>query len=204
MRFFLTSLCFIFIFSSCTLSTARDFVYVENTVRAYKNPYFADLDKDYVYKANFEVYAHEFSGILIIKKLADEHHKIVFTTEFGTKMMDLELKDDDFIIHFIADDLNRKILINTLKKDFEILLQEDVKVDKSFKNERFNIFQAQKTKRSNYYFVNKENNQLENILNASRRKEKIVFNFESKDGKTAENVLIGHKSIKLKIKLRLI
>lgn len=202
MRFFLTSLFAISLLYSCTLATTKDLVDTENTVKTFKNTYFADSIKDYVYKANFEVYGHEFSGILIIKKLADLHHKIVFTTEFGTKMMDVELNKNDFIIHFIADDLNKKFLINTLKKDFRILLQEEVTVSNSYQNEDFIVFKNNSDKRYNYYFINKENNQLEKLVNTSKRKEKVIFSFKSDDGRTARKILIEHKNIKLTIGLK--
>lgn len=202
MRFFLTSLFAIVFFSSCTLATTKDFVGVENTVKNYKNHYFADVAKDYLFKANFEVYGHEFSGILIIKKLAPQYHKVVFATEFGTKMLDMELKKDDVTINFIADDLNKKLLINTLKKDFKILLQEDVFIDNTYQNSTSLIFKTKKNIRFNYYFINKESNELEKIANTSKTKEKVVFNFKTDDGKTARKILIEHKNIKLKIRLK--
>ncbi|MBJ2173086.1 hypothetical protein JBL43_02475 [Aureibaculum sp. A20] len=202
MRFLGISFIVIILLTSCTVASTKDFVVVENTVEKYKNPYFADSSKDYVYKANFEVYGRTFGGLLIIKKLATEHHRIVFATEFGSKMMDMELINDVFTINFIADDLNKKIVINTLKKDFKILLQEEIRFDKTYQNTEATIFQLVDNKRFNYYYVSKKNQQLVRILHASKSKEKIIFNFESKDGKMAENIIIDHKNIKLKIKLK--
>ncbi|MDY7393864.1 hypothetical protein UMM65_01285 [Aureibaculum sp. 2210JD6-5] len=202
MRFFLISLYSIFFLSSCTLSTTKDFVFVENTVRTYHNPYFSNINKDYVYKANFEVYGHEFSGILIIKKLATQHHKVVFTTEFGTKMLDIELINDSFTINFIADDLNKRILINTLKKDFRILLKEEITISNTYQNNDFMIYENKDDKRYNYYFVKKRKQYLEKLINTSKTKEKVVFSFKSDDGQTARKILIEHKNIKLKIELK--
>ncbi|QCX39587.1 hypothetical protein FF125_14470 [Aureibaculum algae] len=202
MRFLGISFIVILLFTSCTVASTKDFVLVENSVEKYKNPYFADHSKDYVYKANFEVYGRTFGGLLIIKKLATEHHRVVFATEFGSKMMDMELKNDVFTINFIADDLNKKILINTLKKDFKILLQEEIRVDKTYRTTAATIFQLVDNKRFNYYYISKKNQQLVRILYASKSKEKIIFTFESKKGKIAENILIDHKNMKLKIKLK--
>ena len=202
MRFLGISFIVILLLTSCTVASTKDFVLVENSVEKYKNPYFADYSKDYVYKANFEVYGRTFGGLLIIKKLATEHHRVVFATEFGSKMMDMELKNDVFTINFIADDLNRKILINTLKKDFKILLQEEIRVDKTYRTTAATIFQLVDNKRFNYYYISKKNQQLVRILYASKSKEKIIFTFESKKGKIAENILIDHKNMKLKIKLK--
>ncbi len=202
MRFFLTSLLAILILSSCTLATTKDFTAINSTTSTVKNPYFSDVPIDYVYKANFEVYGYEFGGILIIKKLANHHHKVVFTTEFGTKMLDVELNKNDFIINFIADDLNQKVLINTLKKDFKILLMEEANVDKMYQNKEFFIFKTSNDNRYNYYFINKETNHLEKVVNTSKTKEKVIFNFKSDGGKMARKILIEHKNIKLQIGLK--
>ncbi len=192
----------VFFFSSCTLATTKGLSEAKTDIVTYKNPYFADVAKDYVYKANFEVYGHEFSGILIIKKLATQHHKVVFTTEFGAKIIDLELNNDDFTINFIADDLNKKILINTLKKDFRILLQEDVIVNKTYQNDYFNVYQCKINNSFNHYFVNKETNFLEKLVNTSKKKEKVIFIFKSDDGLRARKISIEHKNVKLKISLK--
>lgn len=202
MRFFLTSLFVVSLFSSCTLVTTKNFGYVENTVKRYKNPYFSDSTKDYVYKANFEVYGHEFSGVLVFKKLVNQHHKVVFATEFGTKMLDIELNKDDFTINFIADDLNKKILINTLKRDFQILLKEEIVINNNYQNNDFLIFKNQNDKRYNYYFIRKGKQYLEKLVHTSKTKEKIIFNFKSDDGKVAKKISIEHKNIKLKIQLK--
>ena len=99
-------------------------------------------------------------------------------------------------------DLNKKILINTLQRDFKILLQEEVVIDKTYQNEEFSIFKNNNEKRFNYYFVHKENNKLEKLINTSKTKEKVIFSFKSDDGEMARKVLIEHKNIKLKIGLK--
>lgn len=202
MRFLKINILVIFLLSSCSLAITKDFTEANVELSNYKNPYFSNVFKDYVYKANIEVYGYEFSGILIIKKLATQHHRIVFATEFGTKMLDMELNKEDYTIHFIASELNKKILVNTLKKDFRILLQEDILVNKTFKNEYFNVYQSNNKNRLNFYFVKKEHNCLEKLVNSSKIKEKVIFNFKSNECKMAEKILIEHKNLKLKIELK--
>jgi hypothetical protein len=82
---------------------------------SYDVPYFSDSKTDYVYKTNISVYGNELSGIFIAKKINDTTHRIVFTTEFGNKLMDFEISENDFKVNSIVSELDRKILINTLK-----------------------------------------------------------------------------------------
>ncbi|PID70019.1 MAG: hypothetical protein CR985_03150 [Flavobacteriales bacterium] len=182
MKFLRTNMLVMFLLSACTVSTVKHLKETSTDITSFKNPYFADAEKDYVYKTNITAYSHQFGGLMIIKKMANRHHRIVFTTEMGNKMFDAELNNGNFKINFIVEQLDRKALIHTLEKDFSILLQD-------------------KDKRFNYYFTNKTNRQLEKIINTTKTKEKVEISFKSKDGLTADFVLIEHKDIKLKVQL---
>ena len=96
-------------------------VALENTI--YNLSYFANPEIDYAYKANISVYGNDMSGIFIAKKINATTHRVVFTTEFGNKLLDFEISETEFKVSSIVDELNRKILINTLKKDFRLLLK---------------------------------------------------------------------------------
>lgn len=56
-----------------------------------QNNYFSNPETDYVYKANIEVYGNNIGGIFIAKPINDTLHRVVFTTDFGNKLMDFEL-----------------------------------------------------------------------------------------------------------------
>ena len=92
-------------------------------VSTVKVPYFSDSTRDYVYKTNITVYGKELSGIFIAKKINDSTHRTVFTTEFGNKLLDFEISENSFKVNSIVAELDRKILINTLRKDFKLLLK---------------------------------------------------------------------------------
>ena len=79
---------------------------------------------DYVYKAKIDVYGRYFGGILILKKVDENSHRVVFTTEFGSKIFDFLYEGDTFTKNFMIDDLDKKIIVNTLRKDFKILISE--------------------------------------------------------------------------------
>ncbi|PIE48990.1 MAG: hypothetical protein CSA39_04875 [Flavobacteriales bacterium] len=201
MKFLRTNMLVMFLLSACTVSTVKHLKETSTDITSFKNPYFADAEKDYVYKTNITAYSHQFGGLMIIKKMANRHHRIVFTTEMGNKMFDAELNNGNFKINFIVEQLDRKALIHTLEKDFSILLQDNVDVVQSFENEYFRVYKSSLDKRFNYYFTNKTNRQLEKIINTTKTKEKVEISFKSKDGLTADFVLIEHKDIKLKVQL---
>jgi phosphoribosylformylglycinamidine (FGAM) synthase PurS component len=168
---------------------------------SYQVPYFSDSKTDYVYKANITVYGNELSGIFIAKKINDTTHRIVFTTEFGNKLMDFELSDTDFKVNSIVSELNRKILINTLKEDFRLLLKKEYLIQEQFENDADNIYKSADGKRDNYLFVSKKDQKLEKVVHSSKTKEKFTLTFSSENNIFAEKIQIIHQNIKLKIEL---
>jgi len=168
---------------------------------SYTVPYFSDSKTDYVYKTNISVYGNELSGIFIAKKINDTTHRIVFTTEFGNKLMDFEISETDFKVNSIVSELDRKILINTLKDDFRLLLKKEYLIQEQFENESSNIYKSADGKRDNYIFISKKDQKLEKIVQASKTKEKFTLTFSSENNIFAEKIQIVHKNIKLKIEL---
>lgn len=199
-RLLLISLFSLF-FCSCKSYKLDDVTKVNSIEKKVQNNYFSNPEVDYVYKANIEVYGNNIGGIFIAKQINDTLHRMVFTTDFGNKLMDFELSKNSFKVNYIVEDLDRNIIKNVLKEDFRLLLQTDYKIDEVFENERSFIYKSQAKKGYNYLFIDKKNDNLVKLLNTSKRKEKVTFEFESKNSTFAENVRIAHQNIKLKIKL---
>lgn len=199
-RFLLTSLllCFLVSCKSYKIEGAKK---VESNQTNYKNEYFSNPEIDYVYKAHIEVYGNDLSGIFVVKKVNDSIHRVVLTTDFGNKLLDFELSENKFKVNYIVDDLNKKIVINTLKKDFELLLKTNHKVEEVLENEDNVIFKSKTGKRTNYLYKSKKENNLVKIVNTSKSKEKVSFSFMPKNTTFAEYILIEHNNIKLKIEL---
>jgi len=168
---------------------------------SYQVPYFTDSNTDYVYKTNITVYGHEISGIFIAKKINDTTHRVVFTTEFGNKLLDFEISKKTFKVNSIVSELDRKILINTLTEDFRLLLKSEYLIQEQFENETDNIYKSEDGNRDNYLFVSKNGSKLEKVVNASKTKEKITLLFSSENNIFAEKIQIIHQNIKLKIEL---
>ena len=70
-----------------------------------------------------DIYKNHISGILIIKKISETTHRVVMTSDFGNKMIDFEISENDFKLNYVLEDLNKKMVINFLKNDFQELLK---------------------------------------------------------------------------------
>ncbi len=61
------------------------------------------------------------SGMLIIVVSESNHRRIIMTTHFGMTLMDFELTESALKLNYSIEQLNRKRILNLLKRDFETL-----------------------------------------------------------------------------------
>lgn len=198
---FLLINCFLAIILVSCGSVTKNYTPKKLDKTSYEVPYFSDSKTDYVYKTNIKVYGNEISGIFIAKKINDTTHRIVFTTEFGNKLLDFEISDNSFKVNSIVSELDRKILINTLKEDFRLLLKKEYLIQEQFENDSDNIYKSKDGKRDNYLFISKKDHRLEKVVHSSQTKEKFTLTFTSENNIFAEKIQIIHQNIKLKIEL---
>lgn len=198
---FLLINCFLALFVISCGPVTKNYTPKKLDKTSYTVPYFSDSKTDYVYKTNISVYGNELSGIFIAKKISDTSHRIVFTTEFGNKLMDFEISENDFKVNSIVSELDRKILINTLKEDFRLLLKKEYQIQGQYENEASEIYKSKDGKRDNYIFISKKDQKLEKIVHSSKTKEKFTLFFNSENNIFAEKIQIVHQNIKLKIEL---
>ncbi|WP_335965173.1 hypothetical protein [Galbibacter sp. PAP.153] len=163
------------------------------------NPYFSNELTDYVYKVSISLQKQSFSGILILKKIDTNHHRVVFTTEMGNKIFDFSFFENDFKVNFILKKIDRKMLVNMLKNDFNTLTKEVNPVTGTYIKENTIVYQTNMYEKNHYYFI--RNEQLIKIVKTVGRKEKTIFLFSKINNNIAQNIQILHNSLKLKINL---
>lgn len=165
-----------------------------------ENLYFSS-GEDYVYKCQMDIYKNHVSGILIIKKLNETTHRVAMTSDFGNKLIDFEISENDFKLNYVLPDLDKKIVINFLRNDFRELLRKQYPVKETFENEHSRIFLSQTDKKAYYLFFGKENGLLQQIVYTKNRKEKIDFTFDAKKHIFADSLNLHHKDFRINIKL---
>lgn len=197
-RFLAISTVFL-LFSCGSYPKKQGYVLQETTVNTIQNPYFSDTKIDYIYKAKISVFENTFGGILILKKIGEANHRIVFTTEMGNTLFDFSFIGDNFKVNRIIDDFNKKLLITILKNDFRILINENNQVLNTYSIDENPIFETELQNKKLYFF--KTNGSLDKIVRASH-KEKVIFQFSEINSGIAKNIEILHKNIDLNIHLK--
>jgi hypothetical protein len=164
------------------------------------NSYFSDEEVDYVYKAKIDAFGNSFGGIFIVKKLGEQHHRIAFTTEMGNKVFDFTFERGKFKVNKILNKLDKKILINILKNDFRILIQEEFSIENSFRQKNQNIYETKIDAKKYYYFLSQ--GKLNKVIRIGKGKEKVEFLFTEISDIIVKKVQIIHKNFDLKIVLK--
>jgi hypothetical protein len=195
--FFLISFLLI---SSCGVNPAKDLTPAPIQSKIISIPYFSNPSTDYVYRAKITVYGNELGGILIAKKINDSIHRLVLTTDFGNKLIDVELGKTSFKVNAIVDELDKKILINTLQEDFRLLLRANFAVSTQYNEGDNNVYQTVEKNDYFYTYISRRNI-VYKLIKGSKRKQKITINYKSENNIFADSISILHSNIKLKIEL---
>lgn len=201
MRYSIISTAYILFFSSCGNPIIKDLPKYNSTITEVSNPYFSNINTDYIYKAKIDAFDNIFGGILIIKKIGKDNHRIVFTTNFGSKIFDFEFIGNNMKVHYIIGNLDRNVIINTLKHDFETLTKEHNVVYNVYEEQNYLICQSKLKNRYNFFLVSKPNQVLTKIIHTTKTKEKISIKFDKIENSIAKNITIQHKKQPIKIDL---
>lgn len=199
MRFLIISL--ILFLSSCSLSTIKGLTKVVSNETHFNNLYFSNFNTDYIYKAKIKAFDNFYGGILIIKKIKDNNHRILFTSVIGGKIFDFEVIDGVFKILYIINSLNREIIIKTLKNDFKNLIKENNYLYMKYEDQIKYVYKSKFNKNSNYYVVNKETGILLEIIHTKKTRIKTNISFNEIKNNIAKNIHIQHHNLPLSIDL---
>ena len=167
------------------------------------NPYFSNPSMDYIYKAKINFGEKSFGGIFVVKKLGPDHHRVVFTTEMGNKLLDFSFIKNEFRINFILSEMNKKMLINLLKKDFFVLTHENVNILNHYRKMGDSTYFEAKIRNNTYFYLTRDE-RLHKILETKGSKGKSDYIFIELENDHAGEIKIRHKNIGLTIDLKAI
>jgi len=200
----------VFLLGSCSISFHGNLTKVEK--REFRiddiKPYFEGDFQKVLYKAKIKLYDKYFSGLFFIKSIDKNTKRIVFVTELGIKIFEFEFYKHEFRVNYCVEMFNKKSIIQTLKKDLNLLLlknfiSDEVKIFKD-KEDNFKVLRFKNKNLRNYYFIGKESGHLNKIENMSCIFSKVDIEFRDYKEDFPNNIDIIHKGIKLNIQLRLI
>lgn len=158
-----------------------------------------------LYNTQVNILKHHLSGLLLVKQMPDSSTRILFSMETGFKFFDFEFdKNKEFKVHYIIDKMNRKPVINTLRKDFELVLMMHLKNDslQTFTKDSLTFHRFANNGLYDYYITDSNCTKLLRIEQATEKKKKTSIVMQDyKDG-VPDTIGISHHNIKFDIGLK--
>jgi len=158
-----------------------------------------------LYKTEVDVVGNHLSGLLLIKKMPDSSTRMVFSNEMGIKFFDFEFTTDgNFKVYFVMKKMNKKPVLKTLRKDFELILMEHL--DTAAASVRIHngliYYVFPETKGYNYYITDSTGDNLVSMERASKRKTIVQAIMKNYINGTPDTIGISHKTFNFTIGLK--
>ena len=158
-----------------------------------------------LYRTSVDVLGHHLSGILLMRKMPDSSIRLVFSNETGLEFFDFGFTaGDSFRVYKVIPQLNKKAVIKTLRKDFELILFRRLTEDRRFvlldSGNRYYGFPQRKG--VNYYITDSSCNRLIRMQRASARKPVMEATITLDPEKTPDSIAIRHLNFAFQIDLK--
>ena len=128
------------------------------------------------YGASIDVTGKHLSGLVLIKNMPDSSQRVVFSSEAGVTFFDFGFnRSGEFKVYSILKQLNRKPVINTLRKDFELILGIPFRSNNltAWSTNEEIYFGVKQKKETAYFIVDKDCISLRRLELGSKRKKKV-------------------------------
>ncbi len=158
-----------------------------------------------LYRAQINITGHYLSGLLLIKQLPDSSVRLLFTNEAGFKFFDFGFPTTgNMVVHHITDKMNKKAVIKTLRKDFQLLLMNRLSEAKYLsKTDGKNQYHIYKQGKDYYYY--QTNNHCDSLVameRGSKRKNVVDIQFTGMQKTLPDSVYIKHNNFAFNIALK--
>ena len=158
-----------------------------------------------LYSTQVDVAGNHLSGLLLIKKMPDSSTRMVFSNEIGFKFFDFEFsKDGNFKIYSIISKMNKKSVIKTLRKDFELVLMDHLDNTKVFVRKENDLlyYIYPQIRGYNYYITDSSGNELIRAERASKKKTVVEAIMQNYINGIPDTIGISHKTFNFTIGLK--
>jgi hypothetical protein len=158
-----------------------------------------------LYRAEIDVTSHHLSGLLLIKTLPDSSIRMVFANEMGFKFFDFEFKKDGgFKVYYIVKQMNKKPVIKTLKKDFELIMLPEQDAQRAYlRKDDHNLYYIFPKQKGSYcYITDLAGTEITTMEIASPRKPIVLAIMRNYKNGIPDTIGISHTNFKFNIGLK--
>ncbi|MES1219248.1 MAG: hypothetical protein ABUT20_27325 [Bacteroidota bacterium] len=161
-----------------------------------------------LYNTKVNVVGKHLSGLLIIKTMPDSSIRIVFSNEAGFKFFDFGFLGNDFKVYYIYKEMDKKAVIKTLRKDFQLVLMNNLDFKKGYllknnnNSNNYNFYTFPDGKDHYYYITDSLCRQLIRMERGSSRKPVMTAIAENFNQGIPDTIGITHSNFNFDIGLK--
>ncbi len=158
-----------------------------------------------LYNTKVDVAGKHLSGLLLMKTMPDSSTRLVFSNEMGFKYFDFEFSPAGaFKVYYILPQMNKKPVLITLRKDFEIVLMQHLDLAACTVRKKDGLFYYgfPQEKGNNYYITDSACTRVLRLERASERKAVVVVVMQHFTGGMPDTIGISHTTFNFTIGLK--
>lgn len=195
MRYLLLNSLLLLMLASCS-SAYRGLQRADNDAATCLERFRPKIEQPVLYATQVDVLQHHLSGLLYFKPMENGSMRVVFMSEMGMKFFDFEFgKDGSFTKHYMLPKMDKKAVVKTLRKDFEMVLMRQNAAQATvytMNGQRYTAFDLPKGKI--YYVTDGDCRELLRVENGSKRRPVAeAFMTHYRNG-VPDSLLVRHKN----------
>jgi len=158
-----------------------------------------------LYNTSVDVTGKHISGLLLIKTMPDSSTRIVFANEMGFSFFDFGFfSGNGFKVYQIIPQMDKKALVKTLRKDFELVLFRNMSGTRRFalRDSALVYYGFPQSRGVNYYVTDTRCSRLVKMQRSSKRKPVMEAFLYSNQSSVPDSIFIHHLNFSFSITLK--
>jgi hypothetical protein len=202
----LLPLLLLLLLNSCSISLFNGYHHQANYTGKAPASWFLSDTGHFLFNTKIDLMKNHFSGLMIIKPVTGGSYRVVFITEVGLKIFDMEfLPDKQVKVHYLMDAMNKKALIKTLTNDISLVLMNRLSDGQPdvlrHRNSQDIIYRYRDKSRKSFYHLNEVNDRPYQVKQTAGIINKVKAELYGNPASGIDSVKITHYNLRLSINL---
>jgi hypothetical protein len=206
-RNLLFSICSLVLLQSCSPSLFNDFRRSNSPLDLHDAGWFGNNDGSTRFRVSVNAGKKNTTGIMVLKLFSDDSHRVVFMTEMGIKIFDIEIyRNGSHKLHYSVEELNRRTMISMLGNDLSLMIYPFTSTGSLKIMERKDgstVLRIKDKRGRRYAFIDNHSGKLQELISSGTLFRKVRIKYTGK-GSKPEKIEISHNFLKLDITLTLL
>jgi hypothetical protein len=192
---------------SCSPTLLNDFSRSNATLELSRAGWFGNNDGSTMFRASVNAWKKNSTGIMVVKPFGDDSHRVVFMTEMGIKIFDIQIyRNGSQKLHYSVNELNRGSVVSMLGNDLGLMIYPFTSTGSLKLMERMDrstVVRIKDKKGRRYLFMDKDSGRLKEVVSSGILFRKVRIKYTG-NGSKPEKIEISHNFLNLDINLTLL